>query len=499
MFGSVGAPLFVFDMANNHMGSVEHGVRIVREVRQAVEGFPFTFGFKLQYRELDTFIHPDFVGRDDVPYVKRFSETRLTDEEKLELKTAFSDAGFVTICTPFDEPSVDLIEEHGFDVIKIASCSVTDWPLLERVARADKPMIVSTGGASLDDLDKVVSFLAHRGKEFTLMHCVAEYPTATSALQLNQIGFLKERYDGVPVGFSTHEHPDDFAPVTMAVAQGASALERHVGVATPEWKLNAYSSSPDQVRAWVTAAQAAVEACGVIGRRYEPSDAEIASLRSLRRGAFAGADVASGAKVEPVFFAIPTVEGQLTANDMSKYRDYYAVDAIPAKGAVLEANTRAVDMREKAYAIVQRVKAFLAERGMEVPGRLYLELSHHYGIDSFDDYGATIITFVNREYCKKLIVLLPGQKHPEQYHEVKEETFQVLQGEMELTLDGVTGIYAVGDIVTVERGVKHAFSAPEGCIIEEVSSTHLKEDSYYTDPAVGENLDRKTVVSYWLE
>jgi quercetin dioxygenase-like cupin family protein len=159
----------------------------------------------------------------------------------------------------------------------------------------------------------------------------------------------------------------------------------------------------------------------------------------------------------------------------------------------------AVDNREAAYDIVQRVKAYLSQTGMHVPGRLELEISHHYGIERFDDYGATIITFVNREYCKKLIVMLPGQKHPEQLHHVKEETFQVLQGELELVLDGVPTTLVEGDIITVERGTRHAFSSAAGCIIEEVSSTHLKEDSYYTDPAIAENEDRKTLVSYWLE
>jgi N-acetylneuraminate synthase len=66
--------------------------------------------------------------------------------------------GFLSICTPFDEKSVDLIDQQKFNIIKIASCSFTDWPLLERVVRSDKPIIASTAGASLEEIDKVVSF-----------------------------------------------------------------------------------------------------------------------------------------------------------------------------------------------------------------------------------------------------------------------------------------------------------------------------------------------------
>ena len=65
-------PLFVYEMANNHMGDVDHGIRIIRELRQASAGFPFNFCIKLQYRDLDTCIHPAYKGRFDLKYVKRF-------------------------------------------------------------------------------------------------------------------------------------------------------------------------------------------------------------------------------------------------------------------------------------------------------------------------------------------------------------------------------------------------------------------------------------------
>ncbi|VEB45150.1 N-acetylneuraminate synthase [Chromobacterium violaceum] len=121
-------PLFIFEMANNHMGNVEHGVALIRAIRESCQGFDFDFGFKLQYRNLDTFIHSSFKGRDDVKYVKRFEETRLQPEQMQKLVAEMKANGFKAICTPFDEESVDLIEAHGIEIIKIASCSFTDWP-----------------------------------------------------------------------------------------------------------------------------------------------------------------------------------------------------------------------------------------------------------------------------------------------------------------------------------------------------------------------------------
>ena len=127
-----------------------------------------------------------------------------------------------------------------------------------------------------------------------------------------------------------------------------------------------------------------------------------------------------------------------------------------------------------------------------------LEISHHYGIDRFNEYGCVIINFINRAYCKKLIIVVAGQKHPEQYHKVKEETFHIVYGSVELELDGVTRNYTSGDIVTVEPGTKHSFSSFDGAVIEEISSTHDKADSFYTDPVIAENKNRKTLITQWI-
>ena len=105
-------PMIIYEMANNHMGSVEHGKRIISEMQKVSKGYDLDFGFKFQYRHLDTFIHPDYKERMDLKFVKRFSETRLSEAQFLELKNAVADAGFKTICTPFDEASVDMVIKH---------------------------------------------------------------------------------------------------------------------------------------------------------------------------------------------------------------------------------------------------------------------------------------------------------------------------------------------------------------------------------------------------
>lgn len=493
-------PLFIFEMANNHMGSVEHGLNIITALADVSKRFPFQFAFKFQFRHFDTFIHPRYVSRMDLKYVKRFMETKLTKEQFQRLKDAVDARGFISMCTPFDEPSVDLIEEMGFDIIKIASCSFTDWPLLERIVKTDKPLIVSTSGGTLEEIDKVVSFFRNREKRFALMHCVGEYPTKIENLQLNQIDLLKQRYPEVPVGFSTHEGPDNTTAIQIAVAKGARIFEKHVAIDTEKYTKNGYSATPEQVDRWLQSADQSFKMSGVEGRRSEVTEKEMADLRQFKRGVFAARKISTGEKVDlsNTLLAFPNSDEQLLANDLSKYIDYYAERDIEELGPIAYADVKCIDRREKIYDIVQRVKKMLETGSVVVPGMASLEISHHYGLDRFEEIGCTIINVINREYCKKLIVLFPGQKHPEQYHKVKEETFVVLFGDVQLTLDGVLKHYKRGDVVTVTRGTKHPFTSENGAIIEEISSTHYKDDSYYTDETILKNGDRKTHLAYWM-
>jgi mannose-6-phosphate isomerase-like protein (cupin superfamily) len=134
-----------------------------------------------------------------------------------------------------------------------------------------------------------------------------------------------------------------------------------------------------------------------------------------------------------------------------------------------------------------------------LPDKLEMELSHHYGIDKFAEFGATIINCINREYCKKLIILLPGQKHPVHYHKRKEETFHIVYGDVAVDLAGTSNGFKNGDMIIVEREKKHSFSSEKGAVIEEISTTHYKNDSYYEDPDILNNKRRKTEMTFWSD
>lgn len=493
--------LFIFEMANNHMGDVEHGLRIIREFASVCKDYDFKFAFKFQYRDLDTFIHPAYKNRNDIKYVKRFMETRLSEDIQRCLHDEARALGFITICTPFDENSVDRIEKHGYDIIKIGSCSFTDWSLLERVARTSKPIIISTAGAALEDIDRVVDFLGHREKDFCVMHCVGEYPTLPQNLQLNQISLFKARYSGIAIGYSTHESPENYLSIMMAISKGASVFEKHVGVATDKYAVNAYSITPEQARNWLTAAHNAYIMCGAMGQRIPGTEKERFDLRGLQRGVFANYDLKKGERINSTntFLAIPNIERQIIANDLSKYTQFIMQKDLAAGQPVMLDDVTVINLRGKVLNYINLIKKVLLESKVALPRKFELDLSHHYGIDSFLEYGAAIVSIINREYCKKLIVLLPNQSHPVHYHEKKEEAFHVLFGDLVVHFDEIPNEYGVGDIVVVERKMKHGFSSQKGAIFEEVSTTHYKDDSYYDDENIMNNCDRKTSLTLWVD
>ncbi len=494
--------LVILEMANNHMGNVEHGLQIIDAFADVRKQFPdFRFAIKFQYRDLDSFIHPDYQGRMDIKYIKRFSETRLTTEEFAQLKKHAEDAGFLSMCTPFDEVSVRRIAAEKFHFLKVASCSFSDWPLWEEIAKYDLPLVVSTAGASLQDIDNVVSFLQHRNRRFALMHCVGAYPTPDKDLELNQIDFFNQRYPEVPIGFSTHEAPEALLPAVIAVAKGACILERHVGLPTEKYSLNAYSSTPEQVVAWLENARKAYDMCGVRNQRRTISAKEAADLRGLQRGAFAARTIDAGEKItqDKLFFAIPNEPGQFVANDLSKYLHLTAQTTIQAGSPVRKELVIAEDVRKDVVKIITDLCGLIKTSGVQLANRMDMELSHHYGLEKFYDTGCAIITCVNREYCKKILLVLPGQKNPNHLHQRKEEMFYILYGELELTLGNEKKLYRAGDSVVVERGVPHEFSSPTGAVFEEISSTHYLNDSFYDDPTIAEPSARKTYMTFYAD
>ncbi len=195
---------------------------------------------------------------------------------------------------------------------------------------------------------------------------------------------------------------------------------------------------------------------------------------------------------------MPLLDGQVSScewsNSIISNRDYSINEPISA------ASVSTIKSEEDiVYSVILQVKGMLNNVRIFVGKDSSIEISHHYGLERFREFGAVIIDCINREYCKKLIIQLPRQKHPYHYHKEKEETFQLLHGDLEIELEGHKTTLKLGDIFLVKPKQWHKFHTLDGSIFEEVSTTHYNNDSFYEDAAI-EALpreNRKTKVANW--
>jgi len=311
--------LFVLELANNHWSRLERGKRIVDDFAKVVRYNGIRASIKLQFRDVDNFIHPEFRDRSDIRYVKKTLDTKLSKDDFGQLIDHIRRAGCIPMVTPFDEASVDFAEDLELPILKIASSDINDWVLIEKIAKTRKPVIVSTGGSSLKDIDDLVTFFEHRNIPLAVNHCVSLYPSEDDQLELNQIDFLTHRYPGVTVGLSTHEYHDWASSIQIAYAKGARTFERHIDIDADGIPVSPYCTLPEQCDTWFKAFLRAKAMCGGSGQTKRiPPRAEIEYLDALVRGVYAKRDLPAGHKLrdEDVFLAIPLQRGQLSCREL---------------------------------------------------------------------------------------------------------------------------------------------------------------------------------------
>src|SRR5262249_17064778 len=165
--------LFVLELANNHWGRVERGLKIIKDFARIVRFNNVRAAIKLQLRDVNHFIHKDFRARKDIRYVKKTLDTQMSKADYATLVDAIRKTGCIPRGTRFGEKSGDLCVELGIPILKLASSDLNDWFLIEKIAKTRKPVIASTGGSSLKDTDDLVTFFANRNVPLALNHCVS--------------------------------------------------------------------------------------------------------------------------------------------------------------------------------------------------------------------------------------------------------------------------------------------------------------------------------------
>jgi N-acetylneuraminate synthase len=306
-------------MANNHWGSVDRGLEIISAFSRIVRYNNIKAAIKLQFRDVDAFIHKGFRNREDLRYIKKTLDTKLSRDDYATLVNAIRSSGCIPMCTPFDERSVDLCVELDVDIIKIASSDINDWILIEKIATTRKPVIVSTGGSSLKDIDDLVAFFSRRNIPLSVNHCVSLYPSEDDEIELGQVDFLVDRYPDNVIGLSTHEYHDWHSSVMIAYAKGARTFERHIDIEADDIPVSQYCTLPEQADVWFKAWKTAVVMSGgSSNQKRVPKKREVEYLDNLIRGVYAKSDLKKGdiLTADNVYLAIPLQKGQISCREL---------------------------------------------------------------------------------------------------------------------------------------------------------------------------------------
>ena len=495
----------IFEIANNHQGNEDHFYKILNDIYKATRPFKNNFEFliKFQFRDIPTFID-NSIDPSSNKHISRFRETLLSDKEWIEIIKNVKDKGFRTIVTPFDEISVQKALDLEIEEFKIASCSSTEWTLLNEVIKTGKYVTISTGGRNLKEIDEIYSYFAHLiPNKFTIMHCCGIYPAPIENLNLETIKTFKDRYPLANIGYSGHEDPHNHVISSLALTLGATAIERHIGKEDlgNNINLNNYSIDSNSIKNWLNALKTTLICIGSSKNYYYKNDIEQKSLVSLQRGVFLSNDIKKGTEIKAsdCTFKFPIQENQLSAAEIASINNIFTSRYDLKSGTRLTNDLIELmhpdDLPLKNY--VHKVRGILNQYAEYVPQEIEIEISHHYGLNKIEEFGCCLLNVINRKYCKKLIVMTEGQCHPKQYHIEKEETFRVLYGEIELILNDKSMVLKRGKEALVKAGVKHSFKANTNCIIEELSTTSKNTDSYYEDSIISQmpREKRKTIIN----
>lgn len=354
--------LFVLEMTNNHLGSLERGLKIIHEHAPVVRFNNVRAAIKLQFREVESFVHKDFRSRKDIRYIRRVSETRLSRDEYGILVEAIKKSGCMPMATPFDEKSVDMCVDFNLPIIKIASADSNDWLLIERIAATKKPVIVSVGGTSLKDMDDMVTFFENRNIPLAINHCVAAYPHEDGECDLNQIDFLRDRYPNHTIGYSSHEYKDWTTSVQIAFGKGARTFERHIDIESDGAPVAKYSSLPHQLDTWFKAYHQAMTFCGTAGHeRRSILQKETDYLDTYIRGVYAARDlpIDHQLEAEDVYLAIPLQKRQISTRELMLGKFGHKITKAIKKDSPIN-----IDALDTPYSRNEGLKELIAKRGL---------------------------------------------------------------------------------------------------------------------------------------
>lgn len=304
-------PIVIAEISGNHNGSKQRAIQLVRAAADSGADV-----VKFQHYRADTITarstRPEFrVGSGSLwegRYLWDLYEEAATPWDWTEdLVSAANDAGIAWFSSPFDETAVDFLEKFDPPMYKVASFEIVDLPLVKRIAETGKPMIVSTGMATQDEISAAVSVAqGHSSFPLVLLRTNSAYPASPDEMNLRALTLIADSWK-LPVGLSDHTLSDVSAIV--ATAHGARVFEKHFTLNRSDGGPDsAFSLEPEELRRYVSSVR---EAHSTLGRaRLGPSEKEASSIR-FRPSIRATANIAHGELFSPANTATVRPSGGL--------------------------------------------------------------------------------------------------------------------------------------------------------------------------------------------
>lgn len=227
IISSQGPCYVIGEIGHNHQGNLDTALRMIQ-----IAASCGVQAIKFQKRNNKTLYTKAFYNRpydNENSYGATYGEHReyleFGHEEYLTLKQRAEDLGLEFIVTAFDIPSVNFLENIGISSYKVASGDITNLPLLTYIAKLGKPMFVSTGASSLDEVRLAYNTICRYNDKLCLMHCTAGYPTEYHNLNLRVIETLRKEFPNVIIGYSGHDN--GILASVIAYMLGATVVEKH--------------------------------------------------------------------------------------------------------------------------------------------------------------------------------------------------------------------------------------------------------------------------------
>ena len=250
-FGNRGC-FFIAEIGNNHQGDLNIAKQMVLSAKSSGAS-----AVKFQKRNNRNLMQPN-MSEKTYENSNSFGESYLDHREAVELSIqdftelkAFCEVNeIIFFATPFDEESLEQLSSIGCELFKIASADIVHTELLKKIAKKGKPIILSTGGATIEEVDEAVELIQSYNVSLSLLQCTAAYPCDTSDMNLNVIKTFESRYENVVLGVSDHQSGISMA--LIAYMLGARIFEKHFTIHR-SWKGTdqAFSLEPEGFRKMV--------------------------------------------------------------------------------------------------------------------------------------------------------------------------------------------------------------------------------------------------------